>query len=92
MIKDIGKVKKLVIGESVNGIRNGYKVEYRKEVSYVQEISEGDNIVIQYDDLIYYFEDIYWSSDHIYREGIFNFYATDFKKLENEEELLKETM
>ena len=90
MIKDIGKVKKLVIGESVNGIRNGYKVEYRKEVSYVQEISEGDNIVIQYDDSIYYFEDIYWSSDHMYIEGIFNFYATDFKKLENEEELTKE--
>ena len=90
MIKEIGSVEKLVIGESVNGIRNGYKVEYHKEVNYVRKISDGNNIVIQYDGLVYYFEDIYWFTGHMYEEYIFIFYATDFKKLENEKEFAKE--
>lgn len=89
-MKTIDDVENLKIDKSDNGIRNGYKVNCKRSTFFPPlKINEGDNIVIEYENSIYYFIDIYWP---VIGGGLtynFSFMTSNFKKFDNREKLIK---
>lgn len=83
----------LRISESNNGIRNGWMVECETKGN-IDKVEEDRDIIIYYDNSIYYFKNTYWNRNDGIGIGanMYRFHCVDYREFKNSDEFVKELM